>query len=67
VLPCFSRTREGTSSTIDLRAAFKTGVKTRLNGRESMLRKTLKESSPVPAPLKLELELESMYIRLISL
>jgi hypothetical protein len=50
VLPYFSRIREGretkeTSSTIDLGAAFKTGVKTGLNRRESMLRKTLKEFS----------------------
>jgi hypothetical protein len=72
VLPRFSRIGEGretkgTSSTTDLGAASKTEVKTGLNGRESILRKTLKESSPVPASLKSELELESMYIRLISL
>jgi hypothetical protein len=70
VLPRFSRTREGretkgTSSTTDSGAASRTGVKTGLNERESMLKKTLEESSPVPASL--ESELESIYIQLISL
>jgi hypothetical protein len=70
VLPRFSRTGEGretkgTSSTTDSGAASRTGVKTGLNERESMLKKTLEESSPVPASL--ESELESIYIQLISL
>jgi hypothetical protein len=72
VLPCFSRIGEGreikrTSSTIDLGAAFKIGVKTGLNRRESMLRKTLEESSLVLASLKSKSELEFIYIQLILL
>jgi hypothetical protein len=62
VLPCFSRTGEGTSSTTDSRAASRTRVKTRLNRRESISRKTLEESSPVLALLESESESESMYI-----
>jgi hypothetical protein len=64
VLPRFSRTGEGreTSSTTDSRTASKTRVKTGLNGRESMLRKTLEESSPIPASLESELVSESTYI-----
>jgi hypothetical protein len=75
-LPRFGRTGEGretkgTSSTTDSGAASRTGVKTGLNRRESISRKTPEESSPVPASLKSESEseseLESVYIRLISL
>ena len=63
-MPCFSRIGEGreTSLTIDSRTACRIGVKIGLNGRESMLRKTLEESSPILALLELELELKSMYI-----
>jgi hypothetical protein len=72
VLPCFGRTGEGretkgTSSTTDSGAASRTGVKTGLNRRESISRKSLKESSLVLASLKSESESEFMYIRLISL
>jgi hypothetical protein len=69
VLPRFSRIgeRRETSLTTDSGAASRIGAKTGLNGRESMLRKTLEESSPIQASLELELELESMYIQLISL
>jgi hypothetical protein len=72
VLPCFSKTREGretkgTSLTTDLGAASRTGVKTRLNKRESISRKTLEESSSVLALLESESESKSMYIQLISL
>jgi hypothetical protein len=67
VLPRFGRTGEGTSSTTDSGAASRTRVKTGLNRRESILRKTLEESSPVPASLESKSESESMYIQLISL
>ena len=70
MLPRFSRIGEGrerTSSTTDLGAASRTRVKTGLNKRESISKKTPEESSPVPASLELESELESMYIQLISL
>jgi hypothetical protein len=52
VLPCFSKIEEGretkeTSLTINLKAAFKIKVKIRLNKKESILKKILKESSPI--------------------
>jgi len=69
VLPRFGRTEEGreTSSTTDSGATSRIGVKTGLNGRESISRKTPEESSPVPASLESESESESIYIQLISL
>jgi hypothetical protein len=62
MLPCFSKIKEETFLTIDLRTAFKIKVKIRLNKREFILRKTLEESSLVLALLESELESEFMYI-----
>jgi len=58
MLLCFSKTKERTFLTTNLEVAFKI----RLNKREFILKKTLKEFSFVLVLLKLKLKLKFMYI-----